>query len=238
MASATLALRRLPWRRLLWPGVWAALLLALLVTLGVWQLHRLRWKLGILAAIHAAEFAPPIPLPAQPTPFEKVGVRGVWLRTRAALYGDIVHTLPQGEVQGGDLIMALLRKDGPPVLVDRGWVPETLPRPLADPPGEVLVAGFVEPPARPGWLSAPDDPAKRLFYTRDPARIGTALGLPRVAPMMLMALGPRRPGRYPWPRRHLPHPPNNHLQYAWTWFGLALVLVVEFFWWAAKRLRE
>lgn len=230
--------RRLPWRRLLWPGVMSAAMLAIFLGLGVWQLHRLRWKLGILAAIHAAEIAPAIPLPAHPSPFAKVGVRGVWMRHRAALFGDIVHTLPAGLVRGGDLVMVLARRHGPPVLVDRGWVPETLPRPIADPPGEVLAAGFIHPPSRPGWLSAPDNPAKHLFYTLDPAAIGAALGLPHVARFVLMALGPHRPGVYPMPRRHLPHPPNEHLQYAFTWFGLALVLVVEFAWWGVRRLRE
>ena len=53
------------------------------------------------------------------------------------------------------------------------------------------------PATRPGWFSATDDPAARQFYTLDPAAIGAALGLPRVAPFILVALGPAAAGALP-----------------------------------------
>jgi surfeit locus 1 family protein len=58
-----------------------------------------------------------------------------------------------------------------------------------------------------------------------------------VAPFTLVALGRAEPGVYPMPGEHLPHPPNNHLEYALTWFGLAIVVVFEFGFWARQRLR-
>jgi surfeit locus 1 family protein len=51
-------------------------------------------------------------------------------------------------------------------------------------------------------------------------------------------LGPAVPGRYPIPAQHLPRPPNNHLQYALTWYGLAGALVVTFAAWSRKVLRD
>ena len=58
------------------------------------------------------------------------------------------------------------------------------------------------------------------------------------APFILVALGPAPPEGFPDPAKHLPRPPNNHLQYAITWYGLAAVLVVIFAIWSRKVLRE
>ncbi len=220
------------------PGVLAALLVALLVGLGVWQLHRLTWKLAILAEIRAAEARPGIPLSDHPGPYAKVTVAGVLRPDLAALYGDQVETTAQGFAEGGQLIVPLERGAAPPVLVDLGWVPMTDRVPATLPAGPTLLAGYLSPPDHPGFLSAPDDVPGRRFYTLDPARIGAALGLPRVAPFTLIVLGPREPGVYPMPAEHLPHPPNNHLEYALTWFGLAAVVVFEFGFWARQRLRS
>ncbi|MBN8904164.1 MAG: SURF1 family protein, partial [Rhodospirillales bacterium] len=77
-----------------------------------------------------------------------------------------------------------------------------------------------------------------LFYTLDPAAIGRALGLPTVAPYTIVALGDTPPQRWPDPAKHLPRPPNNHLSYAITWYGLAAALVVIFILWARKTVRR
>jgi surfeit locus 1 family protein len=139
---------------------------------------------------------------------------------------------------GAFLIEPLERGNAPALLVERGWVPDNRIRPLEQPNGTVTVTGFIHPAERPGWFSASDDPANRTFYTLNPAAIGAALGLHNVAPFVLVALGPADPGTWPAPAQHLPRPPNNHLQYAITWYGLAVALVVIFLSWSRKVLRE
>ena len=49
---------------------------------------------------------------------------------------------------------------------------------------------------------------------------------------------PEPPGGLPRPGRIRPNLPNNHLQYALTWYGLALVLVVVFGVWVRGRSSE
>ena len=214
-------------------------MLAVLVSLGVWQVHRLAWKSALLAEIDRAEASAAMPLPADPPPFAKVRVRGRFMTDARALYGATVRDTGQGPRMGADLLMPLQRADGAqPVLVDRGWVP--LPGEPAPPArsGEVALEGFVQPAQHPGLFSARDDVAARHFYTLDPAAIGAALGVPDLAPFTLIALGEHGPdGLYPDPARRLPRPDNNHLSYAITWFGLALALVVIFGVWARKALR-
>ncbi len=226
-------------RRLLWPGVMALAMVAVLLGLGTWQVRRLAWKQGVLADIARAEAAAPTPLgPGQPPPFAKVAVTGRLRADLAALYGSDVRDTPEGPTLGAFLIEPLVRADGPPVLVERGWVPETRGRPLAEPGQDVTVTGYVHPAETPGWFSASDDPAGRRFFTLDPAAIGSALDLPRIAPFVLVALGPAPPEGYPDPAKHLPRPPNDHLQYAITWYGLAAALVVIFAVWSRKVLRD
>lgn len=216
------------------PAAAVLVMLPVLLGLGVWQLERLSWKEGILARIDAAEAAPAVPLPANPGPFEKVWVSGRLRGDLRAFYGAEVRATPEGPTMGAQLIEPLARDNADPVLVVLGWVP-TDGDPRVD--GPARVEGFVRRPEKSGLLSASDDPVTRRFFTLDPRAIGASLGLPRVAPFVLEALGPPAPPGAPDPARALPRPPNNHLEYALTWFAFAVNLVVVFVVWSRKRLR-
>ena len=103
------------------------------------------------------------------------------------------------------------------------------------------------PPRRQPWsaMSAPPNihlgcrrqtiPPRGVFYTLDPRAIGDALGVHNVAPFTLVALGAPAAPDGPVPADTLPRPPNNHLQYAFTWFGLAGALAAVFVAWVRGR---
>lgn len=227
-------------RRLFAPGIATFISFWLLIALGVWQLHRLAWKEAILADIHHAAISPPIPLPTHPSPFEKVTIAGHWIPGKAALYGDFVHDSPQGPVPGGELIMPFAEVGGRIILVDLGWVPQTAPTPLAEPAGPAAAVGYLHAPIKPGWLAAPDDPTRGLYYTLDPQKIAAGIGLPDVVPYVLIAMGQLPPAgsSLPEPAQSLPTPPNNHYEYALTWFGFAFMLVFQFIFFARNRLAD
>jgi surfeit locus 1 family protein len=253
-------IRRLPIRRLIGPALMTVVMLLVLLGLGTWQVRRLAWKDAILAQIARAEAAPPVPLlptpagpaPAQftPAPFTKVAVTGTLLHDKSALFGAEVRDTRAGPELGAFLIEPLQRDGALPLLIDRGWVPIKRTSPVAMPQGTVTIAGYVHQADTPGLFSAHDDVAGRHFYTLNPTAIGAALGLDRVAPFILIALVPppapgmspgasrgTSPGasvNFPIPAEHLPRPPNNHLTYAITWYGLAVALVVIFTVWARK----
>ncbi len=216
------------WRALLVPAASTAAMLGVLLGLGVWQLHRLAWKRQLLAEIAAAEQAPPVPLPAHPSPFRKVAVSGQLRGDARALYGAEVRDGRSGPVLGGQLLVPLVRSGALPVIADLGWVPADRRDTVTLPAGDVTIAGYLRPAEHPGLFSATDNPRARLFYTLDPAAVGAALGFPAVAPFTLVALGAPPPAGLPDPARALPRPPNDHLQYALTWFGLAAVLLGVF----------
>jgi len=212
-------------------GLATAAALAILISLGVWQIHRLHWKEGLLAQIAAAEQAPPRELTDTTPPlFTRVTVQGAFRGDRAALYGADVR----GVHMGAQEIEVLERPGDRPVLVMLGWVPTDTGRvpPVA---GPVTVTGYVRLPETGNVLSAADDLEGRHFYTLNPTTIGASLGAADVEPFTLVAMG--APGRWPGapqPAESLPRPVNNHLQYALTWFGLGAALLGVFAVWLFK----
>ena len=190
-------------RRFLVPGFMTLAMLIVLIGLGTWQVQRLHWKEGIIARIAAAEAEAPVPLVDRPAPYTKVAVQGRFLFDRAALYGAEVRDTRAGPTMGSQQIVPLERAGAPPILVDRGWIPQKRGSPLDDPAGAV-----------------------------------TAVGIARPEPFVLVALGASMPEVYPAPAQHLPRPPNNHLSYVITWYGLAVSLVVIFFVWVRKASRS
>lgn len=226
----------MPWRRLFLPVLVILPVLAVLIGLGTWQLQRLHWKTALLAEFAAAQSGPARPLGPDPQPWSKVFVTGSFLHSQEALLGLEVR----GTVLGASLLTPLTRADGPPLLVNRGWVPLERPQGVARPEGPVRVEGYVRPDEPRGLFSAEDDPAARRFYTLDINRIGPALDVWGLAPYALVALAPPGlpPQALPQPARSLPQPSNNHLGYVVTWYGLALALLGVFIAWARTRLKE
>jgi surfeit locus 1 family protein len=230
----------LTWRRFLVPGLSTLLMLLVLIGLGTWQVYRLEWKEGILAQIAAAEAAPPVPLTPGPlpAPYQKVSATGHFRFDQAAQFGAEVRDTRAGPTMGFCQIVPLERDGAPPILVDRGWVPQKRETPLDDPAGVVTVTGFVRPRDEPHWFSPADDPAARVFYTLDPHAIGAAIGVAGLMPFTLVALGSLTADSYPAPAQHLPRPTNNHLSYIVTWYGLAVALTIIFVVWIQKALRS
>jgi surfeit locus 1 family protein len=226
------------WRRFLVPGLSTLIMLLLLLGLGTWQIHRLRWKEGVLARIAAAEAAPAVPLGQNPAPYAKVSVTGRFRFDQAAEFAAEVRDTRAGPTLGFYQIVPLDRDRSATILVDRGWVPQKREIPLDDPNGVVTITGYVRPPEKQSWFSVADDHATRQFYTLDPQTIGSAVGVSEPAPFTLVAIGPSSAESYPVPAQHLPRPPNNHLSYVITWYGLAASLLVIFGVWVRKVSRS
>jgi len=228
-------MRRFPWIL----TACAAAALALLLTLGTWQLQRLGWKTGLITAAEAAADAPPAPLAevlATPAPeFRRVIVDCPGL---AAAPTVGLRSIQDGNA--GVRRLALCPLPGaPPILVDLGFVAQDAPPPPLTPPapGPVRVEGVLRDGGRPGPMTPP--PADGLFYGRDATAMAAALGhTGQVQPLTLFATSSVRPD---WPALQPSAPPpafaNNHLGYALTWYGLALVLTGFYIALVRRRLK-
>ncbi len=88
------------------------------------------------------------------------------------------------------------------------------------------------------WFTPNDDPAHNLWFSRDPVAIAAAKNVGPVAPFYVEQETPMPPGGLPQPGKLVVSLPDNHLQYAITWFGLAAVLAGVFISWALSSRRR
>lgn len=237
---------------LIWPGLFTALGVALLIALGVWQLHRLAWKEGLIAEVSARVGAPPVALPPEsewpllkPTDYEYRHVRAVG-RYDFAHQALIFRALenPRGRYGGpGYLVLTPLKlSSGATVIVNRGFIPEdkkVVFSGRADQGApEAEIAGLMRSPESRTWFTPADDPAAGQWFTRDPAAIAAAMKLSRVAPFTIDADAGVDPAALPEGGETILSFPNNHLSYAFTWFGMALALIGVFGTFAWKKREE
>jgi surfeit locus 1 family protein len=222
--------------------------LALLVTLGVWQLHRLAWKEDIVERVAALQAAPAAPLEDALRRLAD-GEDVEFLRVVADCPGlDRARYLRlmtiRDRVAGFRAVSACRVADAPfaAVLVDRGFVADAdaarLPQAEGDDEGHRPVVGILRRPDPSTFVTPANRPADNAWYSRDPAAMAEALGAGRVAPLLLFLESPPPAGFGPTPAPLPVEISNNHLGYALTWFGLAAALagVYAAFWYRGRRV--
>ena len=233
------------------PALFTVACLAVLVSLGLWQLERLAWKQGVIATLSERLTQPPSALPpasewaalkATDAEFRRVRFAAEFLNDREAL----IHTAGsplRPDVSGrGYWVMTPARlADGSVVMVNRGFVPEGRQDPATRREGEVAgvteLVGVLRWPETRGMFTPADEPGRNLWFIRDQAAIAAAKGVGPVGPFYIDLEGPRPPGGLPRAGALRVSLPNNHLQYAVTWFGLALTLLAVFLVWVVRRPR-
>lgn len=206
---------------------------AVLVSLGVWQLNRLEWKEGRLAEIAARMAADPVDVPLQPD-----AATQNYLRVTASgrLTGEEVHVLTSLKNVGpGFLVVARVETpEGRTLLVDLGFVPEA----RKDEPrtGGVAVTGnLLWPNEVDPWFTPDPDLAGNIWFARDLPAMAAALDAEPVL-IVASAVSPAGPPM-PDPQRVAANVPNDHREYAITWFSLAAVwLGMTLLWlWRIRR---
>jgi surfeit locus 1 family protein len=235
---------------LLVPGVVAFCALVVLLSLGTWQVQRKAWKEALIATVTERFAAPPVRLPPpaewprlDPSndEFRRVAFSAEWLNDKEALVYTTGSSLRADAAGPGYWVFTPARVPGGIVMVNRGFVPEGRQDPATRPEGQTAgpidIVGVMRWPETPGLFTPPGDPAKNLWFARDPAAMAAAKGVDAVAPFYVEQESPSVPGGLPQVGKLQPSLPNNHLGYALTWYGLALVLVVGFGIWAAGRRR-
>jgi surfeit locus 1 family protein len=219
-----------PLRRILF-GLSGAVVVLVLLGLGTWQVERRAWKLDLIARTEARVQAPPVPAPG-PAQWPAVGPDDAYRHVR--LSGHFLHdreTLVQAVTAygaGSWVVTPLRREDGSLVLVNRGFVPGSRKDPVTRQEGQVSgpveVVGLLRLTEPGGAFLRANDPGRDRWYSRDVAAIAAARGLADTAPYFVDADAAPNPGGLPLGGLTVVAFPNNHLVYAITWYGLALML--------------
>lgn len=226
------------------------ILLVVLLALGTWQVERLQWKEGLLAKIDQRIHSEPVDLAA----IEKLHAEGADIEYRpVTVRGTFVnsgerHFLNTWKGQSGfDVHTPLRLGDGRYIFVNRGFVPYDRKDPATRQGGElqdeVDITGLARtaPPEKPSFIVPDNTPDENIFFWKDLKAMAATAGLPEgavVLPFYVDADDTPNPGGLPVGGVTIIDLPNNHLQYALTWYGLAAVLVVVMIIRLRSRRRE
>jgi surfeit locus 1 family protein len=220
-----------------YPGltIASALLFILLCGLGVWQLERLQWKLGLIAQVNGHMAETPVSLdrvmamPPDLAQYRRVSITGHFDNAKEAY---VFAGNKTGE-PGYHVLTPFQTDDGRWVMVDRGVVP----RQKLDPGsraaglihGETRVTGVWRRPDAAGYFTPAPDEKHRIWYSRDLKAIAASDHLTLAAPALIEADTTPNPGGWPLGGQTVVTFRNAHLSYAITWFGLALGLLIIWF---------
>lgn len=213
-------------------GLGLLALVALLIALGTWQVHRLSWKLDLIARVDARVHAEPVAPPAQ-ADWSKVNAADDEYRrvTASGTFENDKETLVTASTAlgAGYWVLTPLRlADGSAILVNRGFVPpdrrDPASRPDSDIVGAANVTGLMRMSEPKGMLLRSNDPAADRWYSRDVAAIAGKRGIAEAAPFFIDADATANAGGLPVGGLTVLDFPNNHLVYAITWYVLAIMV--------------
>ena len=215
-----------------WPTLVSLPILVLSLTLGVWQMERREWKLDILQRISTNQAAPPMTLDEllSGTPlrheYGRVKVAGTFEHGKEFF---LAARSLKNKV-GIQVIVPLKTDDGRIVLFDRGWVPDrnAATQAATQSTGRVELTGIVRRSQIRARFAPENAPEKNVWFQADVPLMRKMAGAPpdpKLDTFFLDADATPNPGGLPVGGQTRLEIPNDHLQYAITWFLLALALV-------------
>lgn len=221
-------------RRFLFPVIVGLGGILVLGWLGMWQLDRLEWKQAILAQIDERRAQAPIPLPPHPTE-ETDEYRTVQMS--GAPTGQELHVLASGTDAGTGyrVISAFETEDGRRILLDQGLLALS-DKALAPLTADMTVQGTLLWPDDVNSSTPAPDLAENVWFGRDVQAMSDYL---QTEPLLVVldyasAYDPRLSSL---PVNTITIP-NDHLEYAITWFLLAIVWFSMSLYWVIRVMRR
>lgn len=208
-------------RRIIFPLLFGIIGAAILISLGVWQIQRLAWKSDVLAQIDARISGDAIALPATPD-FDTHRYAPVSLN--GTLLDDELYVLTSRKhVGAGYLVISpFVTEDGRRILMDRGFI-MTDERSAERPVGDGRFEGNINWPDDRTSSTPENDISGNIWFARDVAEMAAVLD---TEPLMVIASRSSPDfGTIPLPV-DTSAIPNDHLEYALTWFSLAAICIV------------
>jgi cytochrome oxidase assembly protein ShyY1 len=236
-------------------ALFTLVMVAIFIGLGVWQLQRRVEKHALIAALTERLAAAPEPLPdasqwraltSTRDEFRRVSFTATYARAPDAMVysaGSAVREDISGP--GTWAFLPARLASGEAIVVNTGFVENTMQeREVEDRAVARLVTGqpvtltgYLRFPEHPGLLTPAENRTKRLWFTRDHEAMASQLGWGNVAPFYIDLEQPVPANGVPKPGPLSVHLRDEHMQYALTWFSLAVVVVIAFAVWMRGRRR-
>lgn len=234
-------------------GGFVVLMLALAVVcafLGTWQMHRLAEKEALIAAVDSRIDAAPIAVPEagswptldlEPLNFQPVTLTGAFRYNQTVtVFTSLANARGKASGPGYWVMTPFVLQTGGTVFVNRGFVPETMQEAaVTDGEGDdtiVTITGLLRPGEAAGFMTPAADTSNRVEWVRDPNRLAAMVD-PALAPIapFYVDMPAGAPGELPQGGESVIEFPNNHLGYAYTWYGFAIVAVVMLGFWLWRQ---
>lgn len=239
-------------RGVLEPTIFTVVCAIILLGLGIWQLDRKTWKQNLIATLTDRLAKAPEDLPPRASwprllqagnEFRRVTFPAEFLEGQEALVYSSGSPF-RSDVKGPGywLFAPAQLAGGSIVLVNRGFVPldrkEPASRLAANARGTTEIVGIMRWPETRGLFTPADDVKGNVWYLRDIKAMADTKKWASAAPFYIDQESPVPAGGVPLPGKFTVHLTDNHLQYALTWFGLALTLAGVYVAWLAGRFRR
>lgn len=208
-------------------AAFALLLLAatgLFTTLGIWQVQRLSWKRELIATTQHNLALPPVAAPSPTTALTASSAYTPITATGEFIPNADTFVLASTRHGRGYWVITPLQTSGFTLLVNRGFITRAQQASLTTLSGTVTVNGLLRLSEPNGTLIQANKPAQNLWYARNVPAIAAHHNLTHVAPYFLDSDASSPPPTIGG--LTIVHFRNNHLQYALTWFGMALLSLV------------
>jgi surfeit locus 1 family protein len=220
-------------RPALWPTLISLPIFVVSLGLGIWQMERREWKHDILDRIAANQAAAPITLDellgGDPLRFEygRVKIAGSFLHDKEFYLAarSLKNTV------GLQVVTPLKTDDGRVVLFERGWIPQEKKDPARRTEGQlagkVELTGIVRRTQEQRQFAPDNVPERNVWFHVDVPLMRSMAGGkpdPKLDTFFLEADATPNPGGVPVGGQTRLDIPNDHLQYAITWFLIAAAL--------------
>ncbi len=208
--------------------------LGILMALGTWQVSRLFWKEALIERVEARLDQEPFLLNSDTVDsLTKEDHEYAPVRVKGSFdHGDEVYFFSTGKGGGSGwhVHTPVDLDDGTRLIVNRGFVPFELKDPATRAAGQLAgnleLAGLLRfPLPEKPFGSLGNEPEKREYYWRNVGEMSAIMSRADYLPVIVDLDDTPVPGGWPRGGTTILNFPNNHLQYAITWYGLALTLL-------------
>lgn len=242
-----------PPRRPWWNAAFVLLMLgltAMFVALGLWQWQRLAEKDALIATVESRMTRNPSALPAAAEwpsldsefySYRPLTVTGRYRPEETVLvFTSLAAARGKYAGPGYWVMTPFVLAEGGTLLVNRGFVPQDSGPAFAGggatPEGTLTLTGIGRASEEAGSFTPGADSGNRIEWVRDTSRLARLVdpALSPIAPVYL-DLPAGDPGALPQGGETVVEFPNNHLGYALTWFGFALITPILLAFWLFRR---
>ena len=224
-------------RPIFWPTLFTIISLLILISLGTWQVYRLIWKNSLISN-YLYKFNNEIIKYDKSFSFNdefeyrRINIKGRFINEKEIL---IIGKTFEGNV-GFHLITPFITNEEKLLLINRGWISEKLKlrssRSFSLIEEDIVIDGIIRRPQKKGYFVPENDPIGNFWFTIKPYQIEKALKLESFdleKKFYVDVIRDKGKLKLPIGVSGSPNFRNQHLTYAFTWYSLAITLIIVYF---------